>query len=95
MYDPIIQKYMSHFFDVHGNLHITIKSDLTRSLGWATPKYDNNGEPIASLETGGPVHNENICLDIDYSEDIGNLNDNCNLIIKKKSKALSENNDNR
>lgn len=94
MYDPIIQRHMNHFFDVHGNLHITIKSDLIRSLNWASVKYDNDGQPISSLETGGPVSNETICLDIDYSEEIGNLDSDCNLVLKKKSKAIMENNDN-
>lgn len=94
MYDPIVQRHMNYFFDVHGNLHITIKPDLTKALKWATPKYDNDGQPISSSETGGPVDNEIICLDINYSGEIGDLDSDCDIVIKKKSKALSENNGN-
>jgi hypothetical protein len=82
-----------YFFDVHGNLHITIRPDLTKSLGWATPKYDNDGNPIPNTNDGGPVESESVCLDINYSGEVGDLNSDCDIVIKKKSKALRENND--
>lgn len=92
-YDPVIQRYMQHFFDVHGNLHITIRPDLTKALGWAKPKYDNDGNPIPNENNGGPVECESVCLDIDYSGEPGDFGKNCNLVIKTKTKALSENNE--
>lgn len=91
MYDPVIQRYMQHFFDVHGNLHITIRPDLTKALGWAKPKYDNDGNPVANIGDGGPVESEPVCLDIDWSGDSGDFNSSCSLVIKTKTKALSEN----
>ena len=44
-FDPIIQRYMTHFFDVQGNLHITIKPDLTKALGWVKTG-EVNGDPV-------------------------------------------------
>ena len=41
MFDPVIQRYMTSFYDVQGNLHITIKPDLTAALGWAKSKYND------------------------------------------------------
>ena len=90
-YDPVIQRYMQHFFDVHGNLHITIRPDLTKALGWASPKYDNDGNPIANMGDGGPVESEQVCLDIEYSGEPGEFDKECNLVIKTKVKALREN----
>lgn len=83
MFDPVIQRYMTHFFDVHGNLHITIKPDLTKALGWAAPKERDNGEPY--LESHIPV-----CLDIEYSNDDGEFDANCDIVIKTKAKAQRE-----
>ena len=79
-FDPVIQRYMTHFFDVQGNLHITIKPDLVKSLGWADPK-EKNGDLY--LESSMPV-----CLDIDYSGDPGDFDPDCEIIIKTKSKAM-------
>jgi len=88
-YDPVIQRYMQYFFDVHGNLHITIRPDLTKALGWANPKYGNDGTPISNEDTGGPVEYEPVCLDIEYSGEVGDFDKNCNLIIKSKNNALN------
>jgi len=79
-FDPVIQRYMTHFFDVQGNLHITIKPDLTKALGWADPK-DRNGELY--LEGSEPV-----CLDINYTGEIGDFDSDCELVIKTKVKAM-------
>ncbi len=81
-FDPVIQRYMTHFYDVQGNLHITIKPDLTKALGWATPK-ERNGEPY--MEDSMPI-----CLDINYSGEIGDFNSECDVVIKTKAKAASE-----
>ena len=81
-FDPVIQRYMTHFYDVQGNLHITIKPDLTKALGWATPK-ERNGELY--MEDSMPV-----CLDIEYSGEIGDFNSDCDVVIKTKAKASSE-----
>ena len=81
-FDPVIQRYMTHFYDVQGNLHITIKPDLTKALGWATPK-ERNGEPY--MEDSMPI-----CLDIEYSGEIGDFNSECDVVIKTKAKASSE-----
>lgn len=83
MFDPIIQRHMTHFFDVQGNLHITIKPDLTKALGWAKTS-EKNGEPI--LDDFTPV-----CIDINYTGEIGDINKNCDIVIKTKSKAMGEN----
>lgn len=85
MFDPVIQRYMTHFFDVHGNLHITIKPELTKALGWATPKVDGDENPY--LADHMPV-----CLDMHYSGEYGEYDANCDIVIKTKTKALSENN---
>jgi hypothetical protein len=82
-FDPVIQKYMSHFYDVHGTLHITIKPDLTKALGWADPKVEN-GEPF--LKDSIPV-----CLDINYDNDDCEMTRTSDLVIKLKSKAQNEN----
>ena len=79
-FDPVIQRYMTHFFDVQGNLHITIKPDLVKSLGWADPK-EKNGELY--LEYSTPV-----CLDINYTDEIGDFDPDCELVIKTKAKAM-------
>ena len=60
-FDPVIQKYMSHFYDVHGTLHITVKPELTVALGWAKPDLKDG---IEVLLDSLPV-----CLDIDYGND--------------------------
>ena len=78
-FDPVIQRYMTHFFDVQGNLHITIKPDLTKSLGWANPK-EKNGDPY--MESSMPVS-----LDINYTGEIGEFDPDCELVIKTKAKA--------
>lgn len=79
-FDPVIQRYMTHFFDVQGNLHITIKPDLTKSLGWANPK-EKNGDPY--MESSMPVS-----LDINYTGEIGEFDPDCELVIKTKAKAM-------
>ena len=81
-FDPVIQRYMNHFYDVQGNLHITIKPDLTKALGWATPK-ERNGELY--MEDSMPV-----CLDIEYSGEIGDFNSDCDVVIRTKAKATSK-----
>jgi hypothetical protein len=81
---------MQHFFDVHGNLHITIRSDLTKALGWAKVKYDNEGNPIPNEQNGGPVESHPVCLEINYSDKNKTLNENCNVIINTKSKSMSD-----
>lgn len=81
-FDPVIQRYMTHFYDVQGNLHITIKPDLTKALGWATPK-ERNGELY--MEDSMPV-----CLDIEYSGEIGDFDADCDVVIRTKAKATSE-----
>jgi hypothetical protein len=78
-FDPVIQRYMTHFYDVQGNLHITIKPDLTKALGWADPK-ERNGELY--MESSMPV-----CLDIEYSGEIGDFNSDCDVVIRTKAKA--------
>jgi hypothetical protein len=78
-FDPVIQRYMSHFYDVHGNLHITIRPDLTKALGWANPK-EKNDEPY--LESS-----QDLCLDINYSGEIGDFNTDCDIVITTKAKA--------
>lgn len=83
MFDPIIQRHMTHFFDVQGNLHITLKPDLIKSLGWAKTS-EKNGEPV--LDDSIPI-----CLDINYVGEIGDFNKDCDVVIKTKSKALEEN----
>ena len=45
-FDPVIQKYMSHFYDVHGTLHITVKPELTVALGWAKPDLKDGMEVL-------------------------------------------------
>ena len=82
-FDPVIQKYMSHFYDVQGNLHITIKPELTVALGWAKPG-EEDGQEI--LKDSLPV-----CLDIDYGNDDFEMNTQSDLIIKLRSKAQAEN----
>ena len=78
-FDPVIQRYMSHFYDVHGNLHITIRPDLTKALGWANPK-EKNDEPY--LESS-----QEVCLDINYSGENGDFNTDCDIVITTKAKA--------
>ena len=78
-FDPVIQRYMSHFYDVHGNLHITIRPDLTKALGWANPKEKNDE---AYLESS-----QEVCLDINYSGEIGDFNSDCDIVITTKAKA--------
>lgn len=82
-FDPVIQKYMSHFYDVHGTLHITIKPELTVALGWANPDQENG---IEVLKDSFPV-----CLDIDYGNDDYEMTLQSDLIIKLRSKAQEEN----
>lgn len=82
-FDPVIQKYMSHFYDVQGNLHITIKPELTVALGWAKPG-EKDGQEI--LKDSIPV-----CLDINYGNDDYEMNLESDLIIKLRSKAQAEN----
>ena len=82
-FDPVIQKYMSHFYDVQGNLHITIKPELTVALGWAKPG-EEDGQEI--LKDSIPV-----CLDINYGNDDYEMNLESDLIIKLRSKAQAEN----
>ena len=82
-FDPVIQKYMSHFYDVQGNLHITIKPELTVALGWAKPG-EEDGQEI--LKDSLPV-----CLDIDYGNDDYEMTLESDLIIKLRSKAQAEN----
>ena len=81
-FDPVIQRYMSHFYDVHGNLHITIRPDLTKALGWTNPK-EKNDEPY--LE-----NSQEVCLDINYSGEIGDFNSDCDVVIRTKAKATSK-----
>lgn len=45
MLDPVVQRYMSHFYDIHGTLHITIRPDLTDALGWAKSKREVDKDP--------------------------------------------------
>lgn len=78
-FDPVIQRYMTHFYDVQGNLHITIKPDLIKALGWANPK-ERNGEPY--MESSIPV-----CLDVNYSGEDGDFDSDCEIVIKTKVKA--------
>jgi len=82
-FDPVIQKYMSHFYDVQGNLHITVRPELTIALGWADPR-EEDGIPV--LKDSLPV-----CLDIDYGNDDFEMTAESNLIIKLRSKAQAEN----
>lgn len=82
-FDPVIQKYMTHFYDVQGNLHITIKPELTVALGWADSR-EEDGVPI--LKDSLPV-----CLDIDYGNDDFEMTSQSDLIIKLRSKAQAEN----
>ena len=82
-FDPVIQKYMSHFYDVHGTLHITVKPELTVALGWAKPGEENG---VEVLEDSLPV-----CLDIDYGNDDYEMTTQSDLIIKLRSKAQEEN----
>ena len=82
-FDPVIQKYMSHFYDVQGNLHITIKPELTAALSWADSR-EEDGVPI--LKDSLPV-----CLDIDYGNDDFEMTSQSDLIIKLRSKAQAEN----
>ena len=82
-FDPVIQKYMSHFYDVHGTLHITVKPELTVALGWAKPDLKDG---IEVLLDSLPV-----CLDIDYGNDDYEMNKQSDLIIKLRSKAQEEN----
>ena len=77
--DPVIQRYMSHFYDVHGNLHITIRPDLTKALGWAKPKQKNEEFYLES--------SQEVCLDINYSGEIGDFDTDCDLVITTKAKA--------
>jgi len=84
MFDPVIQRHMTHFFDVHGNLHITIKPELIKALGWAVPKIGGDDAPYLADHT--PV-----CLDINYSGEYGEYDSNCDIVIKAKHKALGEN----
>ena len=79
-FDPVIQLYITHLFDVQCNLHITIKPDLTKSLGWANPK-EKNGDPY--MESSMPVS-----LDINYTGEIGEFDPDCELVIKTKAKAM-------
>ena len=81
-FDPVIQRYMTHFYDVQGNLHITIKPDLIKALGWANPKTKND-EPY--LESSIPV-----CLDINYTGEVGEFSADCDIVIKTKAKASKE-----
>ena len=78
-FDPVIQRYMSHFYDVHGNLHITIRPDLTKALGWAKPKQKNEEFYLES--------SQEVCLDINYSGEIGDFDTDCDLVITTKAKA--------
>ena len=78
-FDPVIQRYMSHFYDVHGNLHITIRPDLTKALGWAKPKQKNEEFYLES--------SQEVCLDINYSGEIGDFDADCDLVIATKAKA--------
>ena len=78
-FDPVIQRYMTHFYDVHGNLHITIKPDLTKALGWANPK-EKNGDPYMESSMS-------VCLDINYDGEIGDFSPDAELVIKTKAKA--------
>jgi len=82
-FDPVVQKYMSHFYDVHGTLHITVKPELTVALGWAKP--DMTGDKEVLLDSL-PV-----CLDIDYGNDDYETNLESELVIKLRSKAQAEN----
>jgi hypothetical protein len=82
-FDPVIQKYMSHFYDVQGNLHITVRPELTIALGWADPR-EEDGIPV--LKDSLPV-----CLDIDYGNDDYEMTLQSDLIIKLRSKAQAEN----
>ena len=82
-FDPVIQKYMSYFYDVHGTLHITVKPELTVALGWAKPGEENG---VEVLEDSLPV-----CLDIDYGNDDYEMTLQSDLIIKLRSKAQEEN----
>ena len=82
-FDPVIQKYMTHFYDVQGNLHITIRPELTVALGWADPR-EEEGQPV--LRDSLPV-----CLDIDYGNDDYDMTTESDLIIKLRSKAQAEN----
>lgn len=91
MYDPVIQRNMTYFYDVHGNLHITIKPDLTKALDLAEPKFDESGNPLSNPSLGGAFRSEQICLDINYAGEVGDLTSDCDIIIKRKSKALAEN----
>ena len=79
-FDPVIQRYMTHFFDVQGNLHITIKPDLTKALGWADPKV-RDGEPYMESSMS-------VCLDINYDGEIGDFSPDGELVIKTKAKAM-------
>ena len=78
-FDPVIQRYMSHFYDVHGNLHITIRPDLTKALGWANPK-EKSEEPYSESS-------QDVCLDINYSGEIEDFNADCDIVITTKAKA--------
>ena len=82
-FDPVIQKYMSHFYDVHGTLHITVKPELTVALGWANPDIQDGKEVL--------VDSLPVCLDIDYGNDDFEMTSQSDLIIKLRSKAQAEN----
>ena len=82
-FDPVIQKYMSHFYDVHGTLHITVKPELTVALGWSKPDIKDGKEVL--------LDSFPVCLDIDYGNDDYEMNLESELVIKLKSKAQAEN----
>ena len=79
MFDPVIQRYMTSFYDVQGNLHITIKPDLTAALGWAKSKY-NDKTDMPELVSELPV-----ALQINYGKKEGVIDKSCEIVLKPKA----------
>ena len=77
MIDPVIQRYISHFYDVHGTLHITIRPDLTDALGWAKSKRES-AEKDPYLAESLPVH-----LELDYDKKGNIVPDSIKIAIPK------------
>lgn len=84
MLDPVIQRYMTSFYDVHGTLHITIKPDLTDALGWAKSKH-NDKTDMPELVNELPVG-----LQINYGKKEGVLDKTCEIVIKPKALMVAD-----
>ena len=52
---------------------------MTKALGWANPKEKNEEFYLES--------SQDLCLDINYSGEIGDFDADCDLVITTKAKA--------